>query len=225
MPTLGRNIRALRKREGLTQEMLAETVGVSRATVARWERGSIAQVRGHNLHVLCERFGVTEDDLASETLGLAAQAERKEQGAPALAPTSALLPLATIENDQVTLPKTPTVEVPLSIAAEHPRAFVLEATGRFSLVQGATAPQLGSPGMPDVLMRPLHVVVDPHFATRDGELLLVRAKGHGCFFARLHAGRAKTMVVPEGPGEDLLLPARDVESLGGVIWWQPTPLV
>ena len=37
---IGTFLQALRKEKGLTQEMLAEQVGVSRRTVSRWETGS-----------------------------------------------------------------------------------------------------------------------------------------------------------------------------------------
>ena len=37
---IDRNIRLLRKRQELSQEKLAEKIGVSRQTVAKWEAGS-----------------------------------------------------------------------------------------------------------------------------------------------------------------------------------------
>lgn len=37
---IGNNLRELRKENGLTQEMLAEKMGVARRTVSRWETGS-----------------------------------------------------------------------------------------------------------------------------------------------------------------------------------------
>ena len=37
---LSENIRALRRRHGLTQEQLAEALGVSRQTVSKWENGT-----------------------------------------------------------------------------------------------------------------------------------------------------------------------------------------
>ena len=36
---LSENIRALRRRHGLTQEQLAEAMGVSVAAVSKWEQG------------------------------------------------------------------------------------------------------------------------------------------------------------------------------------------
>lgn len=36
---LGDNIKALRKQRGLSQEMLAQQLGVVRQTVSKWEKG------------------------------------------------------------------------------------------------------------------------------------------------------------------------------------------
>jgi len=38
---IGQEIRAVRKRLGLSQSLFAELVGVQRNTVARWERGEL----------------------------------------------------------------------------------------------------------------------------------------------------------------------------------------
>ena len=37
--TIGKNIADLRKSNGMTQEQLAETLGVSSQTVSKWENG------------------------------------------------------------------------------------------------------------------------------------------------------------------------------------------
>ena len=52
----------LRKRQGMSQEELAERLGVSRQAVSRWELGStLPDVP--NLRKLSELFGVSADDL------------------------------------------------------------------------------------------------------------------------------------------------------------------
>lgn len=61
---IGRNIQTLRKAAGLTQEQLAEKVGVSRQTVAKWESGeSVPDLA--NGDTLARVLGVTLDDLAN----------------------------------------------------------------------------------------------------------------------------------------------------------------
>ena len=61
--TLGRDIRSLRKARGLTLESLAETVGVSNATVSRWETGEIKNIRSDKLGPLADALGVSVDYL------------------------------------------------------------------------------------------------------------------------------------------------------------------
>ncbi len=55
-----------RKKSGLSQEALAEKIGVSRQAVSKWETGDAAPEIG-KLSILCEVFGVTADWLISES--------------------------------------------------------------------------------------------------------------------------------------------------------------
>ena len=55
-----------RKKSGLSQEMLAEKVGVSRQAVSKWEIGE-SEPEISKLKVLAEIFGVTVDWLLSES--------------------------------------------------------------------------------------------------------------------------------------------------------------
>ena len=63
--TLSEKIAYCRKRAGLSQEELAERVGVSRQAVSKWELGDAAPEVG-KLLVLAKVFGVTTDWLLSE---------------------------------------------------------------------------------------------------------------------------------------------------------------
>ena len=55
----------LRKRSGLSQEALAEKLGVSRQTVSRWELGT-AQPEIGSLLPLCRLFGVSAEELLDD---------------------------------------------------------------------------------------------------------------------------------------------------------------
>ena len=58
--TFGEKLLALRKKNGLTQEDLAERLGVSRQAVARWERGDTSpDIK--NLRLICRVFSVSAD--------------------------------------------------------------------------------------------------------------------------------------------------------------------
>ena len=54
-----------RKRAGLSQEALAEKIGVSRQAVSKWETGD-AEPELNKIRLLCEAFGVSADWLLSE---------------------------------------------------------------------------------------------------------------------------------------------------------------
>lgn len=72
----GQNIKALRKRDQLTQEEFAALVGVSKETVCRWEKDRYA-IRRSTLLKIVSKFNLQFDDLASETAGLAAKLDHE----------------------------------------------------------------------------------------------------------------------------------------------------
>lgn len=56
------NLKLYRKRNGFTQEQIAEKIGVTRQTVAKWERGE-AVPDIENIVALADVYGVTIDSL------------------------------------------------------------------------------------------------------------------------------------------------------------------
>ena len=71
---LSENIHALRRKSGLSQERLAEKIGVSRQAISKWETGA-ATPELDKLRALCSCFGVTLDELTGE-------AENRGKNAP-----------------------------------------------------------------------------------------------------------------------------------------------
>ena len=63
----GDNLRNLRKSKKISQERLAEKVGVSRQSVSKWERGE-AYPEMNNILSLCEIFHCKINDLVHEDL-------------------------------------------------------------------------------------------------------------------------------------------------------------
>lgn len=57
MPSLGTNIKNLRKEKGLTQEKLAEIMGVTKGTISIWER-DLKTPSFAKLDALCDVFNV-----------------------------------------------------------------------------------------------------------------------------------------------------------------------
>jgi len=71
MLLLGRRIKQAREQAGLTQELLAERIGVSRTAISRFELGEI-EPNIRNLAALASVLGVSSDYL----LGLSSPANR-----------------------------------------------------------------------------------------------------------------------------------------------------
>ena len=66
--SLGETIKAHRMRCQMTQEFVAEALGVSRQAVSKWERGT-ADPSTSNLLALAKLFGVPAEELLRETAG------------------------------------------------------------------------------------------------------------------------------------------------------------
>lgn len=60
---LGERLYGLRRKQGLSQEQLAEKIGVSRQTISKWE-GNLSTPDLDKLIVLADCFGVSLDELA-----------------------------------------------------------------------------------------------------------------------------------------------------------------
>lgn len=57
--TFAERLKQLRKEQGLTLKEVADAVGVEKATVFKWERGIIVNVRHDKIHMLAKLFNVT----------------------------------------------------------------------------------------------------------------------------------------------------------------------
>lgn len=62
---LSETLYTLRKQHGLSQEQLAEALGVSRQAVSKWERG-VAVPEGETLIALGRYYGISLDELLAE---------------------------------------------------------------------------------------------------------------------------------------------------------------
>ena len=69
--TLGERVLIWRRRRNLTQQALAEAVGIAKNTIARLEQGGITDLRGQVIARLAQVLGVSTDYL----LGLDASEE------------------------------------------------------------------------------------------------------------------------------------------------------
>ena len=80
--SFGTNLQALRRRCGLTQEGLADALGVSRQSVSKWESdGSFPEME--KLVQLCDLFGCSLDALVRGDVDAACGGEAEEARAAA----------------------------------------------------------------------------------------------------------------------------------------------
>lgn len=71
------NLKIFRKKNGFTQEQIAERIGVSRQAVAKWENGeTLPDIE--NIIALCDIYGVTVDSLVRNITAYNGTAREKQ---------------------------------------------------------------------------------------------------------------------------------------------------
>ncbi len=81
----GRNLKALRDREKISQYQLADILEITQATVSNWETGGKKPRSKELIKSICDKFSVSENDLFGFSDGLYAKLNGLES-APASAP-------------------------------------------------------------------------------------------------------------------------------------------
>ncbi len=72
--TIGQKITQMRVNKGISQELLAEEISVSRQSVSKWEIGeAIPQI--DKILMLCDFFGITADELLRDTVEIKANSK------------------------------------------------------------------------------------------------------------------------------------------------------
>lgn len=214
---IGSNIRALREKYDLTQDQLAEKLGVTRESVHRWETDKMT-VRDRHISKMIELFGIEPEDIKSERYGLASQlsgcAPILPDGAMPVVPSSATVPLLTIgrvhagamtDEEEV----AHRVEVPASVCENHPRAFALEVEGDC---------------MDRVIPEGSHVLVDPDREPGNGSIAVVETETYQAVMRRWYRGSSTLMLTADSHAEqeDMVFGPEDgpVRVVGTVVWWQ-----
>lgn len=64
---IGEIIKQARTQKGMTQEELAEKVGVKKSAVAKWENGRVSEIKRSNLKNLADALGLNPNQLLDET--------------------------------------------------------------------------------------------------------------------------------------------------------------
>lgn len=215
----GRNIKALRDKEGVTQTELADILEITQTTVSNWETGG-KQPRSKDLvSRICDTFSVTKQDLYGFNDGLYAKlhglTDAPAGAIAAKASNAAFLPLrgkvhAGDPQDPENLDGM--VELPASVAANHPHAYFLEVMGDC---------------MDKVYPDGCLILVDPDRMPADGSIAAVSIDGTDYVMRRLHKGASSMMLSPESTNpehRDIVITQEDgrtVSLVGTVVWYQP----
>ena len=66
--TIGEFIKSKRKEKGYTLEQVGNYVGVSKATVSRWESNEIGNMRTDKVKSLCDFLGITTNEFLERSI-------------------------------------------------------------------------------------------------------------------------------------------------------------
>lgn len=212
--SVGTNIRALREQFGLTQDELADKLGVTRESVHRWETDKIA-IRARHVAKMVELFGIDPEDIKSEKYGLSGPA-RGAATLPADAiqpkPSGTLVPLLGYAHmgdpmDEGNLDEL--VEIPTPVAERHPRGFLVHAQGDCMDNHFPT----------DALL-----LVDPDMEPVSGKPVLAETEDYGAVVRNYTRGVTHTLLTASshsGEYPDIMAGPDDppVVVKGRVVWY------
>lgn len=213
--SIGDNIKKLREMHDLTQEQLAEKLGVTRESVVKWESGKI-NVRDRHISKLVELFGIEPDDIRSENYGLAAK-EHGRVGMPTIRPAYSYH-VVPIVGDVAAGDPCEAIEliddvltVPEAFRETHPDARALRIHGE---------------SMNKLFQANSYVIFDPELEVRDGDVAVVYVNGDDATVKRVYFAGDTVVLHPESTMDEFLdraINTKDPSSppvtfAGRVIW-------
>lgn len=196
---IGKNLRRLRAKAGLTQQDIADKLDVSRVAVGQWESDK-SMPRKSNLIQLADLFGTTVADLMGEP------PERPVVGASRMVP---LLGYAHMGEpcDEGSL--SDEVEVPADIAERHPNGFMVHAQGGC---------------MDNLFPTDALLLVDPDMEPANGRPVLAETEDYGAVVRNYTRGSSTVMLTADshtGDYDDIVAGPDDppVACRGRVVWY------
>lgn len=204
---IGKNIRRLRKAKDMSQEELANAIGVSRAAVTQWETGW-SQPRMGMIEKLADYFGVSKAEIIDSE-------SSKPEGAISLSMSKeAYLPLlGRVHAGDAQEPDVvdDRISLPFEVYERHRNGYFLKVEGQC---------------MSKVYPEGCFILVDPSVAPSNGSIAVVSIDGADYVMRRLYRG-ANTMILSpdswEDGFEDIIVSDGDghtVEFHGSVVWFQ-----
>jgi len=213
-----RNLELLMGRDGLTQQALADAVGVSNQLVSKWLSGEVKAPRADKLDLIAQRFGIRRPfDIMSDggidyLFGRVAEARAaytSDASAPLYGRIAAGAPVESlVVEDRLWCPP--------DVLRAHPRGFFLRVTGE---------------SMNRVLPNGCFAFVDPDAEVVNGDIAAVHVNGCDATIKRYH--RMSTSVVLQAesadPSErdlvfDYSKPGMDEVTVIGRVVWRTFPV-
>ena len=206
----GQNIKALRKRDQLTQEEFATLVGVSKETVCRWEKDRYA-IRRSTLLKIISIFNLQLDDLTSEAAGLAAKIDREGRKRESKeVTTDSLCDVFKIQMNggRTALKQTGTAPLPSSLFKKH---------------RGCLFVQMDTSTMSKCYPIGSLLLVDPGLKPWNGCSVLALVDNSRIVIRRYSTGTNTVMLSSHSyrtSEPDIVLDKRRIRILGVIVWFQ-----
>ena len=215
-----RNLKCLREEAELTQEQLAEVIGVTENSIWNWEKGSISKPRQPEaIAKLRKYFNVTDEELFGYNDGYYSKKyglTRHPKGAmaPNQEPRKAYAPLlGRVHAGDAQEPDILNNEIPIpwEIWDGHKNGYFLEVEGTC---------------MNRVYPEGCYVFIDPDRTPQNGSIAVVSIDDMDYIMRRLYVGSSSLMLVAQSfddGWEDIIIQgdARTVKMVGTVVWYQP----
>lgn len=203
LPGIASNIKALRKRFGVTQRELAEAVGVTENAVSKWETGYSVPRMGA-IEKIATHYGVTIRSIVDDG-GM--------EGCSTTRAGDASLPLLALPrtcDEDGSQAVEGLMSVPYEVWRDHPNGYFLKAEGQ---------------QMNRLYPEGSLILVDPDVEPRSGSIVVARLDGADYVMRRLYKGSSVLVLSPdswEEGYEDIVIAGDDhtVEFVGSVVWFQ-----
>lgn len=197
---IGKNLRRLRSRAGLTQQEIADKLDVSRVAIGQWESEK-SMPRKANLEQLADLFGTTVADLMGEDGATAAL-----RGTSRMVPLLGHAHMGGFEDEGALADE---VEVPAAIADAHPRGFMVHAQGGC---------------MDNRFPHDALLLVDPDMEPANGQPVLAETEDFGAVVRNYTRGTSTVMLTADshsGEYDDIVAGPDDppVTCRGRVVWY------
>lgn len=197
---IGKNLRRLRNRAGLTQQEIADKLDVSRVAIGQWESEK-SMPRKANLEQLADLFGTTVADLMGEDT-----TEAAIKGTSRMVPLLGYAHMGDFEDEGELCDE---VEVPAAVADAHPRGFMVHAQGGC---------------MDNRFPHDALLLVDPDMEPVNGQPVLAETSDYGAVVRNYTRGRSTVMLTADshsGEYDDIVATPDDapVVCKGRVVWY------